>query len=883
MSANTYPELEESNSRREAQYFGLAFLFLFLTAVALAVSPAARLDSWAALGTRLAPFSVLPVWIGSAWLIRRVLSRSKPDRDPILLPVAYLLSGWGTLEIWRLLPSFGARQTGWFILGTLVLVVVFRRPSDLPWLRRYRYLWLSSAILLTMLTLVFGTNPSGGEPHLWLGCCGLYFQPSELLRLLLIAYLASYLADQLRDDVQRTNWATLAPLWVIWGTSVALLAAQRDLGTGMLFVGLLAVLLYVAFGRWQILATAGGVTVVGGVLGTLFIGVVRLRVAAWLNPWADPIGNAYQIVQSLIAIASGGVFGSGPGFGSPGFVPAAHTDFIFSSITEEWGLLGAVGLLGLLSLLVSRGLRAAAMGRDRFSVMLASGVSIGFGLQSFLIMGGVLRLVPLTGVTLPFVSYGGSSLLTSLLGLAFLVHLSAGKGGTPRFDRPLRHVQLGFSLAWFALALALGWWTVVRAPALVSRFDNPRRALQERYSPRGAIIDRNGDVLAATQGTKGGYTRAYPGVVVAPLTGYDSRVYGQTGVELSMDDELRGLSGYPALTEWETQTVTGSPPPGLDVQLTADLNLQEAAMAGLDGQVGAVVILQGQTGKILALASSPSFDPGKLDQNWDSLTNNPDSPLLNRATQGLYQPGMAIAPFVLAWADQSNVADLGAAAVGLAEPISIDGRTLSCTPDPLRPRTLGSAALQGCPAPLQALGEQLGSASQHNMAAAFGFDRAPDIRLPTAGQAAPGQVGTPDPGMLAIGQAAQTVSPLQMARGFAALMQGGEMPGLSLVNAVKDPTGAWMDMAPLGAPERSVDGPAADAVRLLLTEPDGKRATFSARALTGSGETFGDLGWFMGSALDQPDVPVVVVVLEHSSPSTARSIGLRLLDLLGQG
>lgn len=883
MSATTYPELEESNSRREAQYFGLAFVFLLLTALALAVSPAARLGSWAALGSRLAPFSVLPVWIGSAWLVRRVLSKSRPDRDPILLPVAYLLSGWGTLEIWRLLPSFGARQTGWFILGTLLLVLVFRRPSDLSWLRRYRYLWLTSAILLTMLTLVFGTNPSGGEPHLWLGCCGLYFQPSELLRLLLIAYLASYLADQLRDDVRGGNWASLAPLWVIWGTSVALLVAQRDLGTGTLFVGLLAVLLYVAFGRWQILATAAGVAVVGGVLGTLFIGVVQLRVAAWLNPWADPIGNAYQVVQSLIALASGGIFGSGPGFGSPGFVPAAHTDFIFSSITEEWGLVGAVGMLGLLALLVSRGLRAAATGRDRFSIMLASGVSIGFGLQSFLIMGGVLRLVPLTGVTLPFVSYGGSSLLTSLLGLAFLVHISGGKGGIPRFDRSLHFVQLGFSLAWIGLALALGWWTVVRAPALVARFDNPRRALQERYSPRGTIYDRNGDVLAGTQGTKGDFQRVYPSAAVAPLTGYDSRVYGQTGVELSMDDELRGISGYPALTEWETQIVTGSPPPGLDVRLTADLSLQEAAMKALEGRVGAVVILQGSTGDVLALASSPSFNPGNLDQNWSSLTGNPDSPLLNRATQGLYQPGMAITPFVLAWAAQSNVADLGTAAADLAEPVSIDGRTISCFPGSGQPPTLGWAAKDGCPAPFLAVGQALGSGSQHDMSTAFGLDQAPAIRLPTAGQGAAGGTEAVDPGMLAIGQGPQTVSPLQMARAFAALMQGGEMPALSLVSAVKDPTGGWLDRAALASPEQPVGAQAADAVRQMLTDPGGQRAAFSAGALTGSGDNSGDLGWFMGSAPSQPGAPVVVVVLERSSPAAAQTVGRHLLALLAQG
>ncbi len=460
-SIDTFPDSAKQVAQRERRLFTLAFVFLGLTGLALALSPAARIDRWQLAPERLVPLVVLPIWVGSAWTVRRVLKRTKPNRDPMLLPIAYLLTGWGTLTIWRLLPSFGARQTAWFLVGTVLLVEVFRRPSDLGWLRRYRYLWMTGAILLTGLTLLLGTNPSGGEPHLWLGCCGLYFQPSELLRLLLIVYLASYLGDRLIwGRGESFGWAEYAPLWAIAGLSVLLVIAQRDLGTGTLFVGLLAVLVYAALGRWKALLGAAAAAAGGGVLGWLFIGIVRLRIEAWINPWADPSGHAYQIVQSLIAIASGGLIGRGPGFGSPGFVPAAHTDFVFAAIAEEWGMIGALGLIGLVAILVNRGLRAASRARDPFAVILAAGVSIGFGLQSVLIIGGVVRLLPLTGVTLPFVSYGGSSLLTSLVGLAFLVQISGGERVQSRFLPSFLNVQIGFSLAWVALAAVLGWWTI---------------------------------------------------------------------------------------------------------------------------------------------------------------------------------------------------------------------------------------------------------------------------------------------------------------------------------------------------------------------------------------------------------------------------------------
>jgi cell division protein FtsW (lipid II flippase) len=878
-SIDTFPESARKIAQREGQLFALAFVFLGLTGLALALAPSARLGQWQIVLPRVVPLVVLPIWMVSAWAVRRVLAHTRPNRDPLLLPIAYLLSGWGTLTIWRLLPEFGARQTAWFLVGTVLLIEVFRRPSDLSWLRRYRYLWMSSAILLTGLTLLLGTNPSGGEPHLWLGCCGLYFQPSELLRLLLIVYLASYLGDRLTwGPGQSLSSADLAPLWVIAGLSVLLVVAQRDLGTGTLFVGILALLVYAAFGRWRALLAAAAAAGAGGAIGWLFIGVVRLRIQAWLNPWADPSGGAYQIVQSLIALASGGLIGRGPGYGSPGFVPAAHTDFIFSAIAEEWGAVGALAMIGLVAILVSRGLRAASRARDPFAVILAAGVSIGIGLQSLLIMGGVVRLLPLTGVTLPFVSYGGSSLLTSLFGLAFLVHISGGGHSQSRFLPSFMNVQFGFSLGWVALAAVMGWWTLIRAPALVNRSDNPRRALAERTSPRGQIVDRNGVILAETVGERGDYHRIYPDPSVAPVVGYDSSTFGQSGVELSMDAYLRGQTGNDVQTVFWHELLDGTPPPGYDIQLTLDGDLQARAMGMLVGWSGAAVMIDPDTGYILALASAPSFDPNRLDETWSSLTQSDLSPLLNRTTQGEYQPGTSITPFVLAWALQSGMIKVDQPANNVGAPVSVDGRSLACTmPLPqFAEGTLVAALRAGCAMPFFRLGERLGADDLLAMGKTFGFGNAPALRIETAA----GNLALPgDPaatGTEAIGQGMLTASPLQIARAFSAFVEQGRLPAVQLVQAVRAPGGEWQSLQSEAQGEVAISSSTADAVGGALTSADGQRVELVGRAISGSGDS--QLAWFEGARVSADSPLVVVLVLEQAEAAQARDLGRALLE-----
>jgi len=393
-------------------------------------------------GFRAGDVLLVVLWAAAGVFGVWALERRLPERDPLLFPLAMFLTGWGLVVIDRLsdgyIYNFAFRQTLWMLLGVVVMLVFAIRPEPLRWLREYRYIILLLGLLLLVSTILFGTNPSGtaGAPQLWLGLGRIYFQPSEVLKIVLVGFLASYLAEQypaLRaEGVQLGEGGNssfspriVGPVVLMWLLSMIVLVWQRDLGTATLFFGVFVVLLYVASSNGWVVIGGGLLTVVAGIAAYILFGVVRLRVDIWINPWAQADGGAYQIVQSLLAFASGGVFGRGIGQGVPTYIPVVHSDFVFAAIGEEFGLLGVIVVVACILIMVMRGLRIAVLQRERpFQALMAVGLSMILALQSLLIMGGTLRVLPLTGVTLPFVSYGGSSLLTSFMILGLLLRLS---------------------------------------------------------------------------------------------------------------------------------------------------------------------------------------------------------------------------------------------------------------------------------------------------------------------------------------------------------------------------------------------------------------------------------------------------------------------------
>ncbi|MCB8920516.1 MAG: FtsW/RodA/SpoVE family cell cycle protein [Ardenticatenaceae bacterium] len=421
-------EIDEVNGRRERLLLAIAAAFVFVNALALSLAREGRV-AWAHL------------WGPGVWLLlmagaHLILQRLRPQRDPFLLPILALLMGWGVVLIDRLAPNFLARQVVWVAVGTAVLLIIAVLPQDLRWLRRYRYTWLIGGLALLAATLLFGVNPAGYGAALWLPLPGhIFFQPSELLKILLLVFLASYFDE--RESLLRLSHREgllaslpyLAPLLLMWGFCMVLLVWQQDLGAATLFFILFLSLLYLSTGnKWYVLGGLALLLLAGAIAYKLFP-LVALRVDAWWNPWPEADNRAFQIVQSLYALASGGVLGQGIGQGFPDYIPVVHSDFAFAAIAEEWGLVGSLGVVAVFALLAHRGIRIALLRKRPFQQYLAAGITILFSAQALLIMGGVTKLLPLTGVTLPFVSYGGSSLFISSVMAGLLLYLSSQDEG----------------------------------------------------------------------------------------------------------------------------------------------------------------------------------------------------------------------------------------------------------------------------------------------------------------------------------------------------------------------------------------------------------------------------------------------------------------------
>jgi cell division protein FtsW (lipid II flippase) len=368
-----------------------------------------------------------------------MLQRWLPRRDELMFPAVMTLCGWGMVIIWRLQGAYALRQAVWICIGTATMLAVVRWSHWLRALRRYPYISLMLGVLLTALTVIIGVNPSGAGPRLWLAIGGaswfppgVFFQPSESLKLLLAIFLAAYLSRhhtllQLKNNGRSSSLplAFLAPLLVMWGLSMFLVIVQRDLGAGwVLYWGFLCIF-FLATGRRRY--AVSGLLLFG--LGTAFAygasNHVRLRLHGWLDPWSDADGKYYQFVQALEAMRAGGILGAGFGNGTPQSIPLAHSDFIFAALINEWGKLGAIALVILISILVQRIIRLSASQRSgSYAQYLAMGVAIFMAVQAGVNIAGVLRVLPMTGVALPFVSYGGSALVALFAGVGLAIGCS---------------------------------------------------------------------------------------------------------------------------------------------------------------------------------------------------------------------------------------------------------------------------------------------------------------------------------------------------------------------------------------------------------------------------------------------------------------------------
>ncbi|MDL2334524.1 MAG: FtsW/RodA/SpoVE family cell cycle protein [Chloroflexota bacterium] len=368
--------------------------------------------------------------------------------DQILFPTAGLLAGISLLVMNRLPQNLVVQQVGgmelplgplqlvWILLGfsLLAAIAIFVRSDG--WLRRYKYTWAAAGIALLLLVFVFGSVVGGARLTLHIGPFS--GQPSELLKVILVVFLAGYLAENralLSSGTTRVGTFTLPPLpyllpmLAMWGIALAIVIVQRDLGAALLYFLVFLGLLYVATRRAMYVLYGIILFLVGGALLYVLFTHVQDRINIWIDPFADPQGAGYQVIRALYAFGRGGILGTGLGAGLPSVgdvpsIPAIHTDFVFAAIAEEMGMLGALAVLGLYLVIAERGFRIAAAAADDFRALLATGLTLVIVVQAAIIAGGNLRVLPLTGVTLPFISYGGSSLLVNGAVIGLLLALS---------------------------------------------------------------------------------------------------------------------------------------------------------------------------------------------------------------------------------------------------------------------------------------------------------------------------------------------------------------------------------------------------------------------------------------------------------------------------
>ncbi len=376
---------------------------------------------WLAAGALAALYLVAHFWLAMAGV----------TGDEILLPCAAALCSLSLCLVLRLQPDDYYRQFLWVALGIVLVTAIAGSRLELWWLSRYKYTFAAAAFALLLATALFGRQVNGAR--LWIGIGPLQFQSTEVMKLALVIFIAGYLEEK-RELLMLGDYRFgllrlppiqyLGPLGVLWIASLLSLLWQRDLGGTLLLLGVALAMLYAGTGKRSYIV--GGLILFAlNVLVTYhFFGYVRSRVDVWLDPWAYASDRGYQIVQALYAVSSGGILGAGLGQGMPRFIPEVHTDFVYAAVAEELGLVGAVAVLLIFLILVFRGLRIALTCPGRFEQLLAIGFACLLGLQCLVIVAGNLEVIPLTGITLPFVSYGGSSLVVNFVIVGMLLRLS---------------------------------------------------------------------------------------------------------------------------------------------------------------------------------------------------------------------------------------------------------------------------------------------------------------------------------------------------------------------------------------------------------------------------------------------------------------------------
>jgi peptidoglycan glycosyltransferase len=624
----------------------------------------------------------------SSLLIHIVYRRSAQSGDPYLLPIVSLLSGIGLMvalsvhDPLRDTFAFANQAVGAGCFGpAAMLLPLTKQFRKLP-LHRYTYFYAATALLFLVTLFVFGHGPA--ETHIQL----FGFEPIEIIKVFLIFFITSYLSDRRMSIGEKPGkriylpaGRDFLPLLAVYLFALSLFGAVKDLGPAVLLFGTFVAILYLVTGQSVYPVLGLVLLLIAGYVGDkLGIGFFATRVEMWLHPWDNTNRLGGQLAQGLWGISTGGIFGSGLGLGGSYYVPRAGSDMAFTSIGEELGLIGGLCVLILYVVIIFRGFQIARSALDDFDRLLASGITVLIGLQALVITGGATGLIPLTGITMPFVSYGTSSLVANFFCVGILLSLSSKLRGSnvsiaaPKlFNRCSQRVTLALAtcllifvgvgrLVWLQGIIDAQTATrTLRIPDADKTYRyhrNPRLVAYAMAIPRGIIRDRNGVILAknAPQDTgitylTNGVARSYPlGSTGASLVLAVEQPSSQLN-PLGSDKTLRGYGSMLDLLPLYRQKDLPFPPhpAGQDVTLTVDIGLQREAQNALNAAAkeygngcGAAVVMNSHTGALLAAATAPTFDPNQLTAvSWNAMHESIDTsqPLLNRAFAGTYVPG----------------------------------------------------------------------------------------------------------------------------------------------------------------------------------------------------------------------------------------------------
>ena len=861
-----------------------------------------------------------------------------PGADPAILPLSFALSGIGIAFITRLAPDLAMKQVGWLFLGVVFMVLVLAFVKNLDKLGSYKYTIMIAGILLLMSPMlpVIGNEIYGSR--IWLSIGGFSIQPGELAKICIVIFLAAYLAQN-REMLSVFNhklgpfrvpdMRALVPVIIMWAVALLVIVFEKDLGSALVLFFVFVTMLYVATGKHAYIVISLLMVSVGFVFVYFLFSHVQVRVDTWLNPFADPTNTGYQLVQSIFSIADGGLFGEAQiqkqyacstqktrffgdgaedevGFNNRNLLGHAIADAHAeqAAIAEEAGLLGAAGVLLLYLCFAIRGILISVRAKSDVSSFMAVGFTAVIVLQAFIIVGGVTRLIPLTGLTLPFVSQGGSSLLASFIILGFLLRASdqgtglgtemASGTGVVSLNGALGRVSLGKRLtgtmivfsALFALLVAnLTMIMVIQADEYKNMPINNHTLAKESKTERGAITTYDNVLLAhSVLQDDGSYKREYPaGNLAAHVVGYASDTYGTSGIEASCNDTLKGESNYASWID-VLNSYSGAGTAGNDVKLTINSTIQQAAQDSLKGYKGACVAIDPKTGAVLALASSPTYDADDVDNILSS--GGDSSALYNRATQALYSPGSTFKVVTLTTALADNVAT---ESTQYDSPSTLDiggGKVTNFNNSSYGTITLQRATELSANTVFAQLGDQIGADGLVSSSEKFGFNNALNFDLPLAKSL------MPDPNEMTewetawaaagepVGEHASPAGPqatvLQMALVGCAIANNGTIMQPYLVDSVNNSDGKNSYRATPSTMSNVCSSSVAKRVRTVLegvvNNGTGKAAAISGVQIagkTGTAETGKekDDRWFVGMGPSDDCSVVVAVVLEEAGES----------------